>query len=53
MENLFDAGSAEYELLTRTTSTDEPERMMKEWQHMFPGGVALPQEWEYTYKDPA
>ena len=24
MENLFDAGSAEYELLARTTITDEP-----------------------------
>ena len=52
MENLFDAGSAEYELLTRTANADEPERMMKEWQRMFPGGMVLPQAWEYKDKDP-
>ena len=43
MENLFDTNSAEYELLTRTTGSDEPERMMKEWQRMFPGGMVLSQ----------
>ena len=52
MENRLDAGSAEYELLTRTTSTDEPECMMKEWQRMFPGGMALPEEWEHNGMDP-
>ena len=25
--------------------------MMKEWQRMFPGGMVLPQEWEYKDKD--
>ena len=52
MENLFDAASAEYELLTRTANADEPERMMKEWQRMFLGGMVLPQEWEYKDRDP-
>ena len=52
MENLFNTGSAEYQLLTRTNGTDEPERMMQEWQRMLPAGMVLPQEWEYTDKDP-
>ena len=52
MENLFQANSPEYQLLTRTTSTDEPERMMQEWQRLFPPGMVLPQDWEYKDKDP-
>ena len=46
MENLFDTGSVGYQLLTRTTNADEPERMMQEWQRMFPAGTVLPQEWD-------
>ena len=41
MENLFETHSEEYKLLTRTN--DEPERMMTEWQRMFPPGMVLPQ----------
>ena len=52
MDTLFDTGSAEYQLLTRTTNADEPERMMQEWQRMFPAITVLPQEWEYTDKGP-
>ena len=52
MSNLFAADTKEHELLTRTTGADEPERMMKEWQRLFPPGRVLPEEWEYKDRDP-
>ena len=52
MENLFETDTEEYKLLTRTMNTTEPERMMTEWQRMFPPGMVLPQDWEYKDRDP-
>ena len=58
MDNLCSTNRLEYELLVRTTHTDESERIMHEWEHMFPLGMVLPragstqtqtQAWSYVW----